>query len=91
MWRTPPDFGTWITDNSQRGRAHDRDGDPERSARRNRARGDSRTPCMEHRQVGGSAGSTADALTPDEPRAPLGRAEVDRIWQRVSLVGKREG
>ncbi|HUA03752.1 MAG TPA: hypothetical protein VMB27_07590 [Solirubrobacteraceae bacterium] len=41
---------------------------------------------MEHRHLEGSA----DAVAPRDLRAPLRRADIDRIWQRVTLVGRRD-
>jgi hypothetical protein len=72
MYRTPPDFGTWIAHTGHWGHADDRDRDLERT-------------------VAGRAGSSADAVTSRESRTPLRRVDIDRIWQRVTLVGRREG
>lgn len=62
MYRTPPDFGAWLTYRSETGR----------------------------REFDGPAESTADAPTLRDSPAPLRRDDVDRIWQRATLVSRHE-
>jgi hypothetical protein len=88
MYRTPPDFGIWITHISQRGHPNDRDRYRERAARGERDRGDSRTPDLEHRHLDGGASPAADAVTPGEPGVPRLRADVGRTWKRAVLIGR---